>query len=76
MGFQRGMLDALGGERAFIGDGGFGKGGGDVAILAVGFRDDVARCIGDALLRRLVGVKDGRARRDRLRGIDHGGRIS
>ena len=73
MGFQRGMLDPLGGEGAFIGHGGLRQRRGDVAEFAMGFGDDVARRVGDAMLRRLVGVDHGRARRDRLRGIDHGG---
>ena len=37
----------------------------------MGFRDDIARRVGDAMLWRLVAVKHGRAGRDRLRGIDH-----
>ncbi len=71
MGFQGGVLDALGGERSLVGDRGLGQGPGDIAILAMGFRHDVALRIRDAMVRRLVGVEPGRARCDRLRRIDH-----
>ena len=65
------VLDPLGGERALVGDGGLRQRGGDIAVFAVGFRHDVALRVGDPLLRRLVAVNEGRARRDRLRRIDH-----
>ena len=42
MGFQRGMLDALRRERAFIGNRGLRQRGRDIAELAVGFRHDIA----------------------------------
>ena len=61
MGFQRGVLDALGGEGALIGDGGLRQRGRDIAEFAVGFGDDIALRIGDAVFRRLVAV-DRRAR--------------
>ena len=37
----------------------------------MGFRDDVASRVGDAMLRRLVAMDHRCARCDRLRGIDH-----
>ena len=58
MGFQRGVLDALGGERTFVGDGGLRKRAGDIAELAMGFRHDVALRVGDAMFRRLVAVNE------------------
>ena len=76
MGFQRGMLDALGGERCLIGDRGLGQRGGDIAEFAVGFRHDVALRVGDAMFRGLVAVNDGRTRGDRLCRIEHRGENS
>ena len=73
MGLQRGVLHPLGCERALIGHGRLCERCRDIAEFAVGFRDDVARRIADAMLRRLVAVDGWRARRNRLCGIDHGG---
>ena len=71
MGFERRVLDALGGEGALIGDGGLRQRGRDVAIFTMLFGDDVAPRIGDAVFRRLVAVNDRCARCDRQRRIEH-----
>ena len=60
MGFQRGMLDPLAGEGALIGYSRSCERRRDVAELSVGFRDDIARRIGHAMLWRLVGMNSGR----------------
>src|SRR5260370_22402390 len=56
MGFQRGVLNTLGGERPLIGDGGLGKRRSYIAILSVGFRHDIALRVGDPLFPCLVAV--------------------
>jgi hypothetical protein len=71
MGFQRRVLDPLGRERALIGDGGLRQRARDIAKFAVGFRDDIAACVGDAVCRRLVAVNHRGARRDGGGRIDH-----
>ena len=77
MGFQGGVLDALGGEGAFIGHRGAGKRGCDIAEFAVAFSDDIALRVGDAVLGGLVGMDHRRAGRDGLlRGSNTAGRIS
>ena len=71
MRLQCSVLDALRGERSFIGDCGVRKCGSDIAVFAMGFRHDVAWAVGNAMLNRLVAVQDRRARRDRLCRIKH-----
>ena len=61
VGLQGGMLDALGRKRSLVGDGGAGESGGDVAVLTVGFRHDVALRVCNPLFPCLVAVNRGRA---------------
>ena len=56
MGLKRGMLHALGGEGALIGDSGGCERGRDVPIFAMHFGHDIARRVRDAMPWRLVGV--------------------
>ena len=77
MGFQRGVLDPLGGERSLIGDRGLRQRGGDIAELAMDFRHDVARGVGDTVFRRLVGMDEqARPARSPAAGSTTAGRIS
>src|SRR5260370_19112821 len=49
MGFQRGVLDALGRECSLVGDRGLRKRICNIAVLTMGFRHDVAPHVADAL---------------------------
>ena len=73
MGFQRGVLDALGGERSLIGDRGLGQRSSDVAEFTVVFGHDIALCVGDPMFHRLVAVDRGRIRCNRRRRVEHRG---
>jgi hypothetical protein len=71
VGFQRRMLDPLGGESAFIGDGSLRQRAFDIAKFAMGFRHDVATAVRHAICRRLVAMNRSGAGRDGCGGINH-----